>query len=310
MEFADLDQKDKRYTNGKIAQFMDAYIRQNKVWTPEQMLESFIENQEEQIKKGYFNKDYDGEKEIWNSEFADRWLLTTDGKSFALARMTKKYDKDKPIAKANSPIVERVRFGHYWDNTNYYDISYGLKGGHNFIETEELKKYPHKPWTISHVEQKLNELYKSTLPQVLEKLSASPIEKMFYMHWLDHFYDNKNNPALIPEVGGFRAKFWYYEYEGLAYATHNDLPPTDDPDDIKPKNFRFDFFVSNTKKNKAALIELDGHETHKTKPQRIIDSIKRNEAAALGIPVVVFTGTQIHSDISACFSSISDIVSV
>jgi len=124
MEFADLDQKDKRYTNGKIAQFMDAYIRQNKVWTPEQMLESFIENQEEQIKKGYFNKDYDGEKEIWNSEFADRWLLTTDGKSFALARMTKKYDKDKPIAKANSPIVERVRFGHYWDNTNYYDISY------------------------------------------------------------------------------------------------------------------------------------------------------------------------------------------
>lgn len=114
---------------------------------------------------------------------------------------------------------------------------------------------------------------------------------------------------MIPEICGFRAKFWYYECKGYVYASHKELPVVDDPSDIKPKNFRFDFFVSNTKKKKkAVLIELDGHEHHKTKAQRIIDSIKRNEAASLGIPVVVFTGTQLHADIEACFASIDDIL--
>lgn len=307
MEYASLDKRNKNYLNGKIAQFMDAYIRQHKVWTPEQMLDSLVEKMQETVAKGQFAAEFDGSVEVWNSEVSDRWLLSDHGQDLALERMQKKYVKDKPVAKANSPIVERVRFGLGWDEAKFFDISFGLKGGYNFIETIELKKYPYKPWVVSHVEQQLNDLYGTNLSEALEVLSTSPIEKTFYKYWLENYYED-NNPALIPEVCGFRAKFWYLEYKGYVYATYPDLPPVEDPNNVKHKNFRFDFFISNTKKNKAIFIELDGHEHHKTKPQRIIDSIKRNEAAKLDIPVVVFTGTQIQADIAACFSSIDEIL--
>lgn len=309
MEYNELDQKNKYYANGKIAQFIDAYIRQHKVWTPEQMLESFVEKLEAILKSGEFNRHYEGGKEVWTSEIADSWLISASGKAFALGRMEKKYEKDKPVARANSPIVERVRLGYRWNESKFFDIAYGLKHGFNFVETEELKKYPHRPWVVDHVDQQLQDLYETNLPSVLEALSTSPIEKMFYEHWVNNFYNSGESPALIPEVCGFRAKFYYHEYKGLAYAEYKDLPPVDDPANVKTKNFRFDFFVSNTKKRKAAFIELDGHESHKTKPQRIIDSIKRNTAASLGIPVVVFTGTQLHADLAACFDSIDDLLS-
>ena len=55
------------------------------------------------------------------------------------------------------------------------------------------------------------------------------------------------------------------------------------------------------RKKKAAFIELDGHEFHKTKPQRVVDSIKRNHAAKIGLPVIVFTGTKLTENIEACF---------
>lgn len=307
VEYASLDKRSKNYLNGKIAQFMDAYIRQHKVWTPDQMLDALVEMMQGNITGAHFNSEFVGGVEVWNSEISDRWLLSDHGQELALERMQKKYEKDKPVAKANSPIVQRVRFGLGWDDSKFFDISFGLKGGFNFVETEELKKYPYKPWVVSHVEQQLNNLYDMSLADVLALLSTSPIEKAFYEYWLNKYYTD-NSPALIPEVCGFRAKFWYLEYKDCVYASHQDLPPVDDPRNVKSKNFRFDFFVSNTKKNKAILIELDGHEHHKTKPQRIIDSIKRNEAAALGIPVVVFTGTQIYADIAACFASIDEIL--
>lgn len=307
MEYASLDQRSKNYVNGKIAQFMDAYIRQHKVWTPEQMLEALVEKMQQDVSDGYCHTEYVRGVEVWNSVVADHWLLSDHGQSLALARMQKKYEKDNTVAKANSPIVERVRFGLSWDESKFFDISFGLKGGSSFVETEELKKYPYKPWVVSHVEQQLKDLYGTNLSDVLEFLSISPIEKAFYEYWLHNYY-KENCPALIPEVCGFRAKFWYLEYKGYVYASDKDLPPVDSPSNVKFKNFRFDFFVSNTKKKRAIFIELDGHEHHKTKQQRIIDSIKRNEAAALGIPVVVFTGTQIQADIAACFASIDEIL--
>lgn len=307
MEYTSLEKRNKNYINGKIAQFMDAYIRQHKVWTPEQMLDSLVEKMQETILNGHFAAEFEKGVKVWNSELSDRWLISDHGQVLAHERMKKKYAKDKPVAKANSPIVERVRFGLGWDVTKFFDISYGLKDGYNFIETEELKNYHYKPWLVSHVEQQLNDLYSTNLSETLDALSTSPIEKAFYKYWLANYYAD-NNPALIPEVCGFREKFWYLEYKGYVYASYPDLPPIDDPLNIKRKNFRFDFFISNTKKNKAVFIELDGHEHHKTKQQRIIDSIKRNEAAKLNIPVVVFTGTQIQADISTCFSSIDNLL--
>ena len=47
-EFVDLEKIQKNFLNGKISQFVDAYIRKYKVWTPEQMHIDFnieIENQ-------------------------------------------------------------------------------------------------------------------------------------------------------------------------------------------------------------------------------------------------------------------------
>lgn len=287
---------------------MDAYIRQHKVWTPDQMLESFVEKLERSVAGGEFNKDYESGAEVWSSEKADRWLISEEGEALAHGRMIKKYEKDKPIARANSPIVERVRFGLHWDKSKYFDISYGLKGGYNFVETEELKKYPYRPWTIRHVDHQLNNLFRVSLPDVFQLLCTSPLERSFYEYWLNNYYGAGDNPALVPEVCGFRARFWYLEYKGLAYPSYGELPPVDDPANIRAKNFRFDFFISSTNRNRAALIELDGHEHHKTKPQRIIDSIKRNEAARLDIPVIVFTGTQLHSNIAACFSSINEVL--
>lgn len=306
MQYESFDKRSQNYLNGKIAQFMDAYIRQHKVWTPEQMLEAFIEKMHEIVLSGECRVDYEEGIEVWSSEISDSWLFSADGQALAFDRMQKKYEKNKPIARANSPIVERVRFGLSWDQSKYFDISFGLKqGSPNYIETTELEKYPHKPWVVSHVEQQLNDIYGVNLSIALELLSTSAIEQAFYKHWLKNYYAS-DSPALIPEVCGFRSRFWYLEYKGNVYASDQDLPPVDDPNNVKFKNFRFDFLVSNTRKNKAIFIELDGHEFHKTKPQRIVDSIKRNEAAKFGIPVVVFTGTQIHADIAACFAAIDE----
>jgi len=308
MNFDCLEKRDKSYINGKISQFMDAYIRQYKVWTPEQMLEALVIKIGDIVKEGSFNINYENEVEVWTSEIPDKWLISSEGQALSYQRMSKKYEKDKPVAKANSPIVERVRFGYGWDNSKYFDISFGLKGGHNFIGTEDLKKYPFKPWTISHVDHELHNNYKTSLPDVFGLLSGSPIENMFYQYWLNNYYVDKENPAMIPEVCGFRAKFYYYQYKEKIYSSYSEMPPCAAFPDIKPVNFRYDFFVSNTKRNKAVLIELDGHEFHKTKAQRIIDSIKRNQAATLGIPVIVFTGTKVQEGIAACFSSINDIL--
>lgn len=307
MDYDNLETKNKHYVSGKISQYMDAYIRQNKVWTPEQMQESFYLHMQEQINKGWFKlSNYVDGQFLESSERLDRWLLTQEGIDTAYVRMSKKYEKDKKVAKADSPIIERLRFGHYWDNSVNYDIAYGLKDGHNFIPTEELKEYPHKAWSIAHVEQQLKDKYSTNLPAALAALSSSYIEVVFYKYWLNYYYQNKNNPAIIPEVNGFRPRFYYLEYNGKVYANHNDIPGRANLNDIKWKNFRFDFFVSNPKKKKAAVIELDGHEFHKTVDQRVIDSIKRNTAVQHNISIIVFTGTQITRNIDAVFEQIGD----
>lgn len=308
MEYDSLGKRDRNYINGKISQFTDAYIRQYKVWTPEQMLEAFVERLAEIVEKRSFNKHYEAGIEIWTSEVADEWLLSGKGQALSYERMNKKYEKDKPVAKANSPIVERVRFGYSWQESKFFDISFGLKDGYNFIDTENLKKYPFKPWTINHVEHELHKKYGISLPEIFRLLSVSPIEKAFYEYWLENYYSEKENSALIPEVCGFRAKLYYYEYDEKIYPSYREIPACASLPDVKPVNFRYDFFVSNSIRNKAVLIELDGHEFHKTKQQRIVDSIKRNEAAKLGLPVIVFTGTKLHENIESCFSSINDII--
>lgn len=54
------------------------------------------------------------------------------------------------------------------------------------------------------------------------------------------------------------------------------------------------------------LIELDGHDYHKTKDQRINDSIKRIIATNNGWQMNVITGSQIHRDIDEVFNSMKE----
>ena len=57
---------------------------------------------------------------------------------------------------------------------------------------------------------------------------------------------------------------------------------------------------------KMLFIELDGHDYHKTKDQRINDSIKRTIAANEGWQMNVVTGTQIYQNVQAVFDSMKD----
>ena len=87
VDYTDLSLKNKNYLNGKVSQFIDAYIRQHKVWTPEQILEELERRCQEDVDRGFFRRRIIRGIEDWNSEEADHWLLSKDGQGFALNRM-------------------------------------------------------------------------------------------------------------------------------------------------------------------------------------------------------------------------------
>ena len=287
---------------------MDAYIRQHKVWTPKQMHESFFEKVQEEVDSNSFTYEQRDSEITWTSEPAIRWLNTENGQKLAMDRFTKKYEKDKPVADRKSPLVERVRFGLNWDNTKYGDINFGLKGGYNFIGVKELESLTVLPWTIEHVNNELESKYEKDLLYYLNNLSTSYLEKIFAEHWVKEFYDDESNPALIPEVCGLRAKFYYYEINGGIYSTIQEIPINyfENYNDTKVKNFRYDFLIANFKRQKIAFIELDGFEYHKTRDAQTIDSIKRNTASSKGISLLTFTSKRINEDIEAVFLEIKE----
>jgi len=314
IEFNDFEKTQKNFLNGKLSQYMDAYIRQHKVWTPEQMLSDFNEKIQSQLE----NDDY-----LPDPKYAERttpeieqflkirleavkWLITDNGTKFSLSRFTKKYIKHKPIADRKSPIVERIRFGEKWNENQYYDINFGLKEEFRFKETIELEKIKYSPWTIEHVNSELNEKYNCEIKECFEKLSTSFLEKKFVDYWTKNFY-SKSNPCLIPEVCGFRANFYYFNYKDNIYSKRSEIQG-EISSPIKPINFRYDFLVVNFKKQKIAFIELDGFEFHKTRQQQTIDSIKRNTASKNNISLFTFTSKRIKEDIESVFSELEPIL--
>jgi len=112
-EFNDFEKTQKNFLNGKLSQFMDAYIRQHKVWTPSQMLSDFNDKVHTELENGDYlpNPKY-AEYSTPESEYflkirldAVKWLITENGTEFSLNRFTKKYLKHKPVAdrkKSNS----------------------------------------------------------------------------------------------------------------------------------------------------------------------------------------------------------------
>lgn len=100
------------------------------------------------------------------------------------------------------------------------------------------------------------------------------IEQMFYDAWNDYYSepdDCKLQPGKV--IGPYQADFYCY---------------TD-----------FCHFV----------VEIDGHEAHKTKEQRDYDYKRERYFQKMGITVVRFTGTEIFLDSEKCVIELGEIIS-
>ena len=64
--------------------------------------------------------------------------------------------------------------------------------------------------------------------------------------------------------------------------------------------YKADFAFLNDKK----VVELDGHEYHKTKEQRTHDAKRDRYIIGEGWTVLRFTGTEIFNDVYKCYSEI------
>lgn len=300
MKYEELCSKQKQYVNGVVSKFMDTYIRNHFVWTPEQMYLELYKEIKKRIK----------EEEKRNIEFVDDefrisdlkydlWIVSYDAKEYIMEKYKKKYNQNNKLARKDSPLVERARFGIDWGK-NYYDINWGLKNNNfdyekaNIVENNDMI-----PWSIEHVEYELMKKYNKNLENVLSELSTSYIEKKFYEKWLSMYYNEKKNPALIPEFCGTRQRYW-------CYKDNKDLYFLNSGKDRMWVNVRYDFAVINYSKQKKLLIELDGYQYHMSKIQQNHDSIKRSIATNNGWQMNVITGIQIKDDIYEVFDSMDD----
>ncbi len=68
------------------------------------------------------------------------------------------------------------------------------------------------------------------------------------------------------------------------------------------EKYRVDFFV----KSKNLIIELDGHDFHKTKEQRTNDAIRQRFLEKKGYRLIRFTGSEIHQNINKCLKQTID----
>ncbi len=299
MTYNDLESEQKAHVNGVLAKFMDAYIRTHLIWTPEQMYVDFLKKIKAQHSQGDYGKcEIQGAKLIYLYKKGNLWLETEDAKFYIMDKFTKKYRKNKKLARKDSPLIERARFGLRKDKERFFDINYGLKNGSDFQKTENVENLTVYPWSIEHVENELSEKYGLELREVFEKLSLSPIEQIFYNRWFERFYADKKNPAMLPEFCGARNMYYCYEKNGKYF-----IEPTEGS---RPINVRFDFAVLNYTKQKMLFIELDGHDYHSSKKQRINDSVKRAIATQNGWQLNVITGTQIHGDVDGVFDMMEE----
>jgi hypothetical protein len=307
MKYKELDKKIQNQINGIISQYIDAYIRKHKVWTPLQMFEFFYEKLKKDILDWkIFLKEKP--KMYWQNEKSLDWLDSAEGREFSIERFEKKYKNDIKVASRKSPLVDRVRFGYKWDESNFFDINYGLHLKYSFIQTKDFEKLEYKPWSIQHVESELSDKYNTNLKTCLKALSTSHLEKLFVNYWLENYYKDKNNSAIIPEVCGFREMFYYHKWNDGIYGKYEEIPASnvDSYNKIENVNYRYDFLIANFEKQKAALVELDGFEYHKSRKDQTIDSIKRNKASNYNISLLTFTSKRLLENIDAVFNEIDD----
>lgn len=309
-DFENFEKIQKNFLNGKISQFIDVYIRKNKVWSAEQIHSEFLEKINNEINNGDYLIDPKYEDLITAENklllekkiLALNWLITENGKKMTLERFSQKILNTKIIADRKSPIIDRVSFGLKWDNNLFYEINYGRKSKYSYLQSKELEKVIINPWTIKHVNTELAEKHNCNIINCLEKLSTSYLENKFVEYWKQNYY-SENKPALIPEVCGLTSKFYYFSYKDNIYSQKSEILEEVN-DRVNIHNFRYDFLIVNFKNQKIAFIELDGFENHKTRTQQTIDSIKRNNASKNKIVLFTFTSKRIKEDIESVFKEL------
>ena len=275
---------------GKLFQYKDAQLKSGgKFYNPENLIEKFYA-------RITTAKDLNEQQKAWFADAANRQKLH---------QWAADYQQEKPeLFGRNTPLEKRLRFGIYHEHE--YDINFGLKeneGGYGFISDEKfaalLNEY--NPWSIKHANQELGTKHNTDLKIVLEQLAEPGIEQKLAEHWLENYYSDDKNPALIPQLRGAGGKFWVKKENGLYKIGSIDF----DNDTVTV--VRFDFAVINYRKQKKVMIELDGQESHKTHVQRSKDAVKRNLAGKLGWEFKVYTGSQIKHEFDAVVEELKEI---
>lgn len=75
---------------------------------------------------------------------------------------------------------------------------------------------------------------------------------------------------------------------------------------IEFERYRFDFGIRWTN----VLIEVDGHDFHKTKEQRTRDAKRQRYLEQKGFRVIRFTGSEIYKDLDKCIQETEDALPV
>jgi very-short-patch-repair endonuclease len=261
---------------GKIYHFIDAQKKSGvRFHSPEHLVEMLYKN----IK----GKLYEAGEKAWFDENKDK-----------LVEWAADYQQRKPeIFGRNSPLESKLQLG---PKSNHYELSFGCHrvdgrvGGYVSDSEFDALLQEMDPWSCKHVHSELDDVYSTSLPILLQNLWGSPIEEKLAKYWLQNYYA-ENNPALLSQIAGAKKKFWVNKDLFGGYKVKGDIDFGGEVAVV-----RFDFGLINYKKQKKLLIELDGHEFHKSKAQRSKDAVKRKIATQFGWDMLVFTGTQVTNE--------------
>ncbi|WP_422133969.1 DUF2726 domain-containing protein [Endozoicomonas sp. ALD040] len=262
--------------NGSLSAFCDKAFRTDKIWSSEQLLEIYIKSRD------------DSYHAITTSDLANPEI-----QNFAIKYLQRRLESHTRNEKA---LLIGSAFS-FCGNKKVSDIRYGWRlntpNGTQRMKKSELPDIE-DAFTVNHVNQYIPAMgHYTDIVSLLNGISTSHIEKIFYKAWIERFY-SQETPALIPEVHRFSLGNESAYGRSFTYDEHT----------RNPKKGRMDYLVYNAKQEIVYFIELDGHQTHKTKEQRRIDAIKRNIAAEAGIPTIVLTSQMILDDLENTLKSV------
>jgi len=108
------------------------------------------------------------------------------------------------------------------------------------------------------------------------------------------------------------AERWPYELTPIEEKFYDSLAETGLTFSVQPwiqhadRTYRADFVIWYD--GRGVVVELDGHDFHKTKEQRGYDSKRERWLQARGIRAVRFTGSEVYADADRCVRELVDVL--